>query len=338
MNTALIGLGRMGMRHAQAVYNCGFPLVGIMDVNPDVVERAGAELGLTKDRHFTSANSLLQTVKPELLIIATTAPSHKTLALEACASGVKAILCEKPMSTALSECQEMISSCHAADIRLAVNHQMRFMEHYVRPKQLAASDAFGGLTSIMVSAGNFGLAMNGTHYFEMFRFVTGEFPVKVSAWFAEEDVPNPRGAEFKDAAGCVRLETESGKRFYLDCFPDQGHGLHVTYNCRNGRICIDELSGRMDFTVRLQEHRDAPTTRYGLPSENGTDHLSPTDATTSTAAVITALADGEEYPTGEEGLAAMKVLVAAHISNQRGGAVVDLRTEELPMELRLPIA
>ena len=61
---------------------------------------------------------------------------------------------------------------------LAVNHQMRFMEQYLTPKAIIEGDAFGGLTSVTVVGGNFGLSMNALHYFEMFRFMTGERRVR----------------------------------------------------------------------------------------------------------------------------------------------------------------
>lgn len=338
MKTALIGLGRMGMRHADAISSCDLVLTSIADINAKTCKIAGNELGITSAFRFTDPEDMIRKIRPELLIIATTAPSHYPLVLEAVKSGTKAILCEKPMGTSLGECEEMVALCEEAGVRLAVNHQMRFMDQYIKPKQMAATDAFGGLSGVIVSAGNFGVSMNGTHYFEMFRFLTDEPTVKVSAWFAKDVLPNPRGPEFEDVAGCVRLETVSGKRFYLDCSPDQGHGVQVTYNCRYGRISVDELSGELRYSVRTEEHRDAPTTRYGMPSEVGVELITPADATVPTASVLKALVEGGDYPSGLDGAMAFRILIAAHISNSRGGAEIDLRTEVMPRQLRLPVA
>lgn len=338
MKTALLGLGRMGTRHAAVIRNCGLSISAVADINAETAAKVGAELGVAPENCFTLPDELIRKVRPELLIIATTAPSHHTLVLEAAANGVRAILCEKPMGTSLAECEEMIEACGSAGVRLAINHQMRFMQHYIEPKKKVFSQEFGGLTSIIVSAGNFGIAMNGTHYFEMFRFLTDEEPVKVSAWFDSEEVPNPRGPQFKDSAGCIRLETESGKRFYMDASADQGQGLHVTYNCRNGRISVDELSGKIDHAVRTPDSRSAPTTRYGMPFDVGTSQIAPTDAIAPTEATLRALLDGDNYPTGEHGLLAMKLLVASHLSSSRGGQTIDLRNEVLPRDLKLPIA
>lgn len=151
--------------------------------------------------------------------------------------------------------------------------------------------------------------------------MTDESPVKVSAHFSNEAVPNPRGAQFKDAAGTVRIETASGKRFYMDCSADQGHGVNAVYMARNGRITVDELAGELVAVVREAEHSALPTTRYGMPIETERLAITPADAVAPSAAVLSALIAGVDYPTGKDGRLAMEVLIAAHLSHEKGGAV-----------------
>jgi predicted dehydrogenase len=166
--------------------------------------------------------------------------------------------------------------------------------------------------------------MNGTHYFEMFRFMADEPAQEVSAWFSAEVVPNPRGTEFIDRAGCVRLATASGKRFYIDCGADQGHGLQVVYGARYGHIFVDELRGKMTWACRKAEHRDLPTTRYGMPHDSGDGTITPADSTAPTRAVLQALLRGDDFPTGEDGRLAVATLVAAHLSAEHGGRPIRL--------------
>jgi len=338
MKTALIGLGRMGMRQATVLRQCDLKITAISDLNVEACKTAGEEYDVATENQFTSGEELIEKIRPELLVIATTAPSHRDLVIKAAQNGARKILCEKPMAVSLDECQEMVDACKAAGVELAINHQMRSMEQYTVPKHMATSAEFGGIGSVIVSAGNFGMAMNGTHYFEMFRYMTDEEPVLVSAWFSDDNLPNPRGTQFKDAVGSIRLETPSGKRFYMDCSSDQGHGMQVTYNCRNGRITIDELDGSMHYVARHTEHRGQPTTRYGMPYDKGSRTITPADAVAPTRAVLESLLKGENFPNGEEGLLAMKLLIAAHVSNSRGGVTIDLRKEDLPSDLALPIA
>lgn len=335
---AIVGLGRMGMRHASVVRDLNLQLVGISDIIPETLATAGTQLALDADKCFDDPMAMIDAARPDVLVVSTTAPTHRDLVVHAARIGVAAVLCEKPAATSIAACDAMIEACQNSGTRLAINHQMRFMEQYQKPKALVNSPAYGGLGSIIVSAGNFGMAMNGTHYFEMFRYLTDEAPVSVNAWFSPEALPNPRGPQFTDAAGSVRITTASGKRFYLDCSPDQGHGMFVTYNCRNGRIDIDELSGQMTMTVRDEQHREMPTTRYGMPYSVRTEAITPADAVAPTRSVLEALLAGDNYPTGEDGRLAMQALVAAHVSNRRGGSTVRLDDPEVASHGDLPIA
>src|SRR3972149_953452 len=256
----------MGRRHVQAAQSLGLEISGICDLNPERLAQTERDHGVAAGRHYSDLRAMLAAKTPACLIIATTAPSHAEFTCAAAEAGVTHVLCEKPMAVSLEQCDRMIDVCRANGTALAVNHQMRFMDQYIEPKKIAQSEAFGGLRSVMVSAGNFGLSMNALHYFEMFRFMTDEVPRFVTAWFSNETVPNPRGAQFQDRAGTVRIVTDSGRRFYLDCSADQGHGMYVVYGGPYGQMAVDDLYGDMALAVREEPHRALPTTRYGMPA------------------------------------------------------------------------
>lgn len=337
MKAVVIGCGRMGRRHMQVVKGLALELAGVMDLSREALELAAKEFSLSGTQLFTDAEKMLLEVRPELVVVATTAPSHAPLTCAAASAGAKYVLCEKPMATSLAECEEMIRACRASGTRFAVNHQMRFMEQYTVPKSILTQPAFGGLTSVNVLAGNFGLAMNGSHYFEMFRYLADEEPATVQAWFAPGRVPNPRGPQYEDRAGGVRLTTKSGKRFYMDIWDDQGHGMFVAYGARFGRITVDELTGDFHSAVRKPEHRDLPTTRYGMPWEEEDRKIAPADALKPTESVLKALLKGENYPDESVGLVTMRALVAAYISDEEKNRIVRL-DEPLPVDRKFPWA
>lgn len=322
----------MGLRHLGVARDLGLEVVGAADVQEGARAKAVADFNLPPGVLFGDAHEMLGRVEPELVVVATTAPSHAELVCHAAAGGAKAILCEKPMAVSLAECDRMIAACAASGARLAVNHQMRFMEQYTKPKDIVRDAAFGGLGSVTVVAGNFGMAMNGSHYFEMFRYLTDEMPASVAAWFSAGSVPNPRGAQFDDRGGTVRLTTPSGRRFYMDASTDQGHGMHVTYAGPFGRLDVDELAGRARLVTRRSEHRDAPTTRYGMPWEEHLIAIAPADAVAPSKAVLAALLACENYPDGTVGRMAVEVLTAAYMSHEQGGRTIDLATATLPRE------
>jgi predicted dehydrogenase len=236
------------------------------------------------------------------------------------------------MAVSLAECDKMLEVCAHYGTELAVNHQMRFMEQYTEPKRLVHSEAFGGLSSVTVVAGNFGMAMNGTHYFEMFRYMSDEPPSEVAAWLSEDRVPNPRGAQFEDRTGSVRLVTESGKRFYMDVGTNQGHGMTVVYAGPYGQLVVDELAGTMHLRVREEQYRSLPTTRYGMPWVEEEYRIRPADAVSPSRAVLEALLNDQNPPTGQDGRLAVAALVAAYVSDENGHVPIRLDTDDLPRD------
>ena len=337
IRVALIGAGRMGCRHIKIARALKLDVIGICDQNQEALRFAGEEAFIPADSLFQDVQAMLEKKKPTCVVIATTTPAHFTYTCLAAKLGVKYVLCEKPMAVSLAECDRMVKTCHQYGTRLAINHQMRFMQQYTEPKKIALSMDFGGLSSITVAGGNFGMAMNGTHYFEMFRYMTDEEPYEVTAWFSKDRVPNPRGRQFEDRAGSVRVTTKSGKRLYMEISADQGHGVKVIYSGRQGQIVVDELNGTMQVDIRSKQHRGLPTTRYGMPGIQTLKKIQPADVLDSSKAVLKALLEGKNYPTGEEGRMAVATLVAAYVSNENGHKPVRV-DGHLPAERIFPWA
>ncbi|MFA4859117.1 Gfo/Idh/MocA family protein [Methanoregula sp.] len=338
MKAVVIGVGRMGRRHVQVVMDMGISIAGVCDQAQESLNECRKEFNLSPDQLFCDAAEMLKATKPECVIIATTSPTHCEYTCLAAELGAKFILCEKPMAVSLEQCDRMIETCKKNNATLAINHQMRFMEQYTEPKQMMQSESYGGLSSITVVAGNFGLAMNGTHYFEMFHFMTDEDPFEVTAWFSSEKVPNPRGAHFEDRAGSVRVTTRSGKRFYLEVSAEQGHGVTAIYAGRNGQVFIDELHGIMHACVRKAEDRNLPTTRYGTLSDLQEKSIQPADAISPTKSVLNALITKNNYPSGDDGRLAVATLVAAYHSHEHGHIPVTVDDPVLPLEQVFPWA
>lgn len=324
MRAAILGVGRMGRRHIKALLQLQLELSGVFDLSTDSLKACADEFAFRPDQLFANRDRLYAEVRPECVVIATTADSHCELVCEAAERGVKLILVEKPMAVSLQQCDRMLEVCRRHGAQLSVNHQMRFMEQYILPKRLFAQGAYGGLSSMTVIGGNCGLSMNGTHYLEAFRFIAGEAAAEVSAWFSPERVANPRGPQFEDRAGCLRVVSAGGKRFYMEIGADQGHGVHVVYAGRNGLVTVDELTGHMSCSHREEQYLGLPTTRYGMPAVNTQRLIKPAEIIESSAAVLRALIDGTNVVTGEDGRMAVKTLVAAYQSAEQGGVPIRL--------------
>ena len=216
----------------------------------------------------------------------------------------------------------MIEVCDAHGALLSVNHQMRFMDQYGLPKAMLDNSEYGGCKSMTVVGGNIGMAMNALHYFEAFRFVMDEELYEVTAWFDENEISNPRGIQFKDCSGSIRATTALGKRLYVEIGSDQGHGLQVIYAGRNGLISINELTGEMFSNVRQSPFRDLPTTRYGMPSDRSSVNIAAVEVVDSSAMVLKSLLMNDTRVTGEEGMMAVKALIAAYTSYDNKSSTV----------------
>jgi predicted dehydrogenase len=321
----LIGTGRMGMSHLRAARNLGLELVGLCDLRPESLEKAAAEAGVGPSACFSSPEALFSAHQGvDLVLIATTADSHCTLVELAAASRAKAILCEKPLATSVADCAAMIAACEKYGALLAVNHQMRYMDQYALIRKELEGGRFGKLGSMNVVAGCFGMAMNGSHYCEAFRWLTGSDIVSATAWFSPGTLANPRGAQFSDHAGEVRFESADGRRLLMSIGADQGHGMTVTYAAQWGHVFVDELEGTYLATARQPEHQALPVTRYGMPWDRWETRFPQADNVGPTQAVIAALLRGHDYPDGQAGRAAVAAMAAAARSVELGSRPVRL--------------
>lgn len=324
MRVAVAGVGRMGVRHIQAAKSLGMTICGIADVSVQAVDAVRLAQQLAPAACFTNVGEMLRAVAPEAVVVATTADSHFACVAAAVEAGARYILCEKPMTTSLAQADAMREMCERSSTMLAVNHQMQFMPHYARVKELTGGDELGPLVSVLVAGSNFGLAMNASHYFEMFRYISGGPVRSIRAWLEKDQLSNPRGAQFKDSSGRLLAEGGEGATMYIDFSARAGYGLQIVFICRQGQIVIDELSGDMRVAVRKAEFRDLPTARYGMPADVRIENLEPTDAVLPTMAVWSAMFAGNPFPDAVVGTHALACCVAAHVSHEADGAEVRL--------------
>lgn len=324
-SAALIGAGRMGRAHATALRELGVELTAICDSNVNALDELGDAFNVPNKMRFDSANRLFERLGGvDIVSIATTAESHKAFTCLAAEARCGNILCEKPMATSVEDCEAMIVACAASGTKLAINHQMRFMDQYLLVKEAMKSGAFGKMASMTVVGGCFGLAMNGSHYIEAFRYLTGSEPASATAWFSDTALPNPRGQHFFDQAGEIRIVGTNGHRLNLIIGPDQGHGMTVTYAGAYGHIFVDELQGEAIITTRKPEHRGMPATRYGMPWNRETVPFPQSDNVKPTKAVLAALAAGQDYPNGEDARLVVAALAACYKSAENGNVAVRL--------------
>ncbi len=167
IRVGLIGCGFMGRMHCN-VYSTlpNAHLVAVADRKPERAEKYGAEFGVP------ACNSIAEIIaNHDLDAIDVCLPTylHCEATIEAARAG-KHVLCEKPMALSLNDCDQMISECEKAGVKLMIGHCIRFWPEYAYLQELVYSKRLGELTSI-----------NLTRY--------GEFPTwSADNWLADESL------------------------------------------------------------------------------------------------------------------------------------------------------
>jgi predicted dehydrogenase len=322
-SVAVVGVGRMGRRHLQALNSLDASVVAVADRDAASLAQA---LTLAPDaRAYDDWHDLLQKERVDLLCIATTSPSHAPIVFAAAAARVPRILCEKPLATSLEAGRQMIAVCRNAGVKLAINHSRRRFEPYLQIEAALAADLFGDVRMMRTTCGGVGLANIGTHAFDLMRWFCGP-ALAVTGYVDREPQPNPRGSQFHDPGGHGLIAFAHGRRGTFDFTGDFSSGLIVEFGCRYGRIVVREQLREIEAAARPREARMAPLPDYGMAYEPVTIRFeAPVNIVAMTAAMIRdALEEGGPACTGEDALAVLEMAAAVHVSDAEHHAAVRL--------------
>ena len=327
-NIHLIGAGRMGMSHAKALKQLGYELTSVCDYRLEARESVQKLMESDDILLFEKADQLLAT-KPnlDLVIIATTADTHCQLVTQCASAGAKKILLEKPYARSLLEADTISSVVNKHNCSLALNHQLRFVDQYKIIKDILREGALGELVSFNVTAGCFGLSMNGSHYIEIFCYLTNLPVEKACGLITGSPVPSPRGPDFFDQAGHFQFINKKEQCLNLHIPHNQGHGMTFTLAGEYGHVLVDELAGEAIITTRKPEHRNMPSTRYGMPWLRQSKNFPMADNVTSSMAMIEALIADKNYPDCQQGRNVIAALIAACYSSENEGRLINMADE-----------
>jgi predicted dehydrogenase len=173
----VIGCGGISRMHAN--WYRDFPLteiVAIADVSEDNMKKFAEEYNVQKT--YINYIEMLEKEKPDIVSICTWPKTHAEITIEAAKRGVKGILCEKPMAENLGQADEAIKACEENNVKLAIDHQLRFDAPYVCAKNLIEDGAIGALFRIYALCGGGDLKDNATHTIDLMRFIHNDTPIE----------------------------------------------------------------------------------------------------------------------------------------------------------------
>lgn len=131
MKYALIGCGRIAVKHIRAALSNGFEVVALCDISEaaidSLIDRADCESLASVERYTDYRCMLLDHPELELVAIATESGSHATIALD-CIDVGKHLIIEKPLALSMVDANEIVARANAQKVKVAVCHQNRFNE------------------------------------------------------------------------------------------------------------------------------------------------------------------------------------------------------------------
>jgi UDP-N-acetyl-2-amino-2-deoxyglucuronate dehydrogenase len=140
IRTALVGCGKVGHTHAQALKS--LPLSEFVAVCSTRRERTEQFAGQYGVQAFTDFEGMLDQAGVQMVCVCTPHPSHADLTVLAARRGAHALV-EKPLASDLADCDRAVAACKQAGVKLGVVSQRRFYEPVVRMRQAIEAGKIG---------------------------------------------------------------------------------------------------------------------------------------------------------------------------------------------------
>jgi predicted dehydrogenase len=335
VRAAVIGCGWIGLgaecdvvrikpaSHAQAYSLHGeTELVALVDTDPAML--SVAERLYPSVKRFTDAKVMLAEVKPEIVSIATPPEDHCAL-IEMCArAGVKVILCEKPISENEEEAKKAIKIAQQEGVILLVNHMRRFdplirrYQEYIKGGYV--HDTYIGPIKAVTAYMGTGLFHTGTHIVDLLRFFLGE--AEWASAIRNDHFSCPKGDLNVDGF----IGFKGGVVVALQSFEAKDYALsEVSFFGEQGRLTLRGMAG---MRMELRGIRTCPEYAYKELNEDQAI-LEGTSRSWIQSAIAHAVEcfRGTATPmsTGEDALAALKILRALQKSSEEEGKIVRLK-------------
>lgn len=331
----IVGAGMMGRNHAQAWAAVpGARLRAIADVDAARAEALAADFGA--ERRYSDYRAAIDDTGVDIVSVCVPAYYHPEVTVFAAAHG-KHVLCEKPIALTVERARAMIDACRRADVRLGVGFQLRQLRATGDLVRLMREGAIGRPAMWVYSfampvrpkvamhdmlTGNGGPVIDFCpHRFDMWRLAFGAEAVQVQAQGLTLAQGRPELAALAQLApdtAALTVRYDSGDVGALSITwglpPGVAGGSLAEVWGPKGLIHAD-----LDRLRLLTEGgREATFGPYGQDAMSDAMRL-------QAQAFADAVAAGAPPPvTGEDGLAALRVSLAA-IRSMESGLPIDPR-------------
>lgn len=310
------GLGGSINSHAGGYQRCEeVDLVAVSDLNSERLHQFGEEWGIASKHRYTSASAMYETAGLDIVSVATHNLYHHEPVIEAAEAGIKIIMVEKPLATSVALGRCMVDACEKNGCRLIVDHTRRFLPHYKRLREMINDGAIGDVKTITFSGAR-PLLHNGTHTVDGAFYFTSAEPILVSGYLSDEPVDDPGGGG--------HIVCNGGPVIFINCIATRKESLSdCIISGTTGRIQFCERRGIWEHGPLIEVEEDNGMTHDFKPIPNmpSTFFLDDYFFSAARETVECLLEDRESVSAGQDGLKALEVITAMHISYKTGAHI-----------------
>ena len=269
LRAAVIGCGEMCRYHTYGYLNSArYEVVALADLSEQAMksfDQLFSEYDDYHPEHFTDAREMLEKSKPDVVSIGVWDLGHAPLTIAAAASGVKAVLCEKPMAESVGAAADMLLVCRRNGVKLTIGHQRRFLPSWNLAKQMIADGEIGDV-KLMTCGASHGLPPFASHQTDMFRYLLGDVECTWVMGNVERETDQwARGVPIEDRALAVfGFENDAQAMILCDHTPEFGYQARIYGS--NGMIdlTVNDLKIMNGKTGGWQQHMpDGDFFKYG---------------------------------------------------------------------------
>jgi predicted dehydrogenase len=281
----VIGLGRIADHFMRGVKGSSTSTItGLVSGHREKAEKIAAQYGVPSSSIYSyeEMDRIRENKAIDAVYVALPNSMHAEYTIRSAKAG-KHVLCEKPMSTSVTDAKAMIAACDAAKVKLMIAYRLHYEPTTRRAIQLVRGGALGKVQSI-VSANGFnesagewrldkalsggGPLMDvGIYCLNATRYLTGEEPAKFAGVVSTIDQDGrfatveentswtqqfPSGIE----ASCTTTYGAQMPGFYrvygakgwlqVDNFGYDGLRLTAEFRGGQGKVTLDELNTEKD--------------------------------------------------------------------------------------------
>lgn len=323
----IIGCGRVANVHAGGYKKASeTKLVAACDIDEPKLQAFSEKWEVS--RQYTDYEEILEKEELDIVSICTKDNQHPEPTIKAAKSGIKGIFCEKPMAYTLEEADKMIGACNKANVKLSIDHSMRFEANYQKLFKTAFSGEIGELRcvrfNVLGGSTSINSLLHDTHSFDALLFYADAEPSWLSARVQKEESRETITGYISFKNGIYATFEYGGRRNY-STYELILEGSDGTLSAVHGKRNSLDLNGAYSWEpfVRIFLKSDGGLTgfRDGEPIE--------TEKSDPWLAGIEELVqcikeDKESISSGKVGRVSLEMIMAIYESERQDGARIKL--------------